>query len=199
MAGALPGVIGALAGKRLTTEQKRFLPEIGVVVALALVVPIALELRAPPVTWVPYASSEGGFHATFPGVPQAGTVTAGPPEHPISVRQFVAHWETPSLDCVIAYIDYAKADIASSKPEEVLANARDGAAKQGQGKVTADESITVGGYPAKAIKIEQEVAWVYSRLILANERLYVVTVATPAGVPEPAEVGTFFESFTIER
>lgn len=210
IAGAIPGLVGALAGKRLTKEQQGFLPAIGVAVALAIVIPVGLQLRPAGISWVPYASTDGGFRVQFPGVPQPSSVSAGPKDRPVNVRQFIVHWPphaegeperpgTLSLDCVVAYIDYAKAELAGTKAEDVLASARDGAVKQGKGKLTEETAIQVGDYPGKEIKIEQDEAWVYSRLVLANERLYVVTVATPAGVDRPAEVGTFFESFAIER
>jgi len=199
VAGALPGVVGALAGKRLSDDQKRMLPVLGVTVALAIVLPIGWALRGPQVKWVNFSSTEGGFRASFPSVPSPNTTTAGPADKQVRLHQFVSHSAAPSLECVVAYVDYSPETLAAGKPEDVLASARDGAARDGKGTVTLEKPFSLGGYPGKAFKIEHEQAWVYTRIVLAKERLFVVTIATPVNVPEPSEVGTFLDSFELVR
>jgi hypothetical protein len=195
--GAFPGIVGSLMGKRLSDEGKRFLPVIGVAVSLAVVIPLAWALR-PAVSWVAFASTEGGFHATFPGIPLPNTTRAGPPDKQIAVHQFVGSCANPPLECVVSYVDYTK-EALGDKPEDVLARSRDGAAESGKGKISQESPFTLAGYPGKAFKLEHEQGFVYTRLVLAKERLYIVQVETLPNVPEPPEVAQFLDSFQLDR
>jgi hypothetical protein len=197
VSGALPGILGSLLGKRLSEEGKRFLPVIGVAVALAIVIPIAYALR-PGINWIAFASTEGGFHASFPGIPLPNTTRAGPPDKQVAVHQFVGSSANPPLECVVSYVDYTKESLGD-KPEDVLARSRDGAAESGKGKITQEQPFTLAGYPGKAFKLEHDQGFVYTRLVLAKQRLYIVQVETLPNVPEPPEVAQFLDSFQLDR
>lgn len=141
----------------------------------------------------PHESSAGQFTVQFPGNPETRTRTI-----PIAGRSY--NWTISRLQNGAGFYGVAYTDLT---PETIQLGAHtlidsikntlmdelDWSALNGRGK-----STTVDGYPAREIIGTQNNQLSVVRLVLADQRVYVV-MSTSADLKE---IGQFLDSFTVE-
>lgn len=142
---------------------------------------------------MPYESSEGQFAVQFPGEPETRTRTL-----PISGKSY--DWTIFRLQNGDGFYGIAYTDLTSETIQlgahavidsikNTLTDELDWSALNDRGK-----STTIDGYPAREIIGTQNNQLSVLRLILADQRLYVV-MSTSADL---AEIGQFLDSFTVK-
>lgn len=160
---------------------------------------LLLWLGAPPAGPGPskeVVSQEGGFAIVMPCVPKAETT-------PVDTAQgrMVMHGLSCQAPGFMAMAVAVQATDLSGDPVERLDNTRDGAvARVREGKVTAEEVITVEGRPGRAVRLEGANGQLaVARFILDQKqnRLYQVFAGTTrTGAPEK-EIEKFLASFRL--
>jgi len=140
-----------------------------------------------------YESSEGQFAVQFPGEPESRTRTL-----PIAGRSY--DWTIFRLQNEVGFYGIAYTDLA---PETIalgasavidsikntLTDELNWSALTGNGK-----SINVNGYPAREILGTQNNQLSVLRLVLADQRLYVVMSSSE----DLTEIGQFIDSFAVQ-
>lgn len=102
----------------------------------------------------------------------------------------------------ISYSDYPVEIVQRIDPNKMLEGSRDGANQSINGKITADASILLGGYPGREFTMEgkdengQSIT-IKSRIILVDNRLYQIMVVTPTGTSDNSSSNAFFQSFEL--
>ena len=155
-------------------------------------------INTPPVltsqsTPVVYESSDGQFAIQFPGEPEPRTRTL-----PIAGKSYdwtIFRLQNESGFYGVAYTDLAPETIALGATtlinsiNNTLTDELDWSALTGNGK-----SIDVNGYPAREIIGTQNNQLSVLRLILADQRLYVVMSTSD----DLTEIGQFIDSFAVQ-
>lgn len=144
-------------------------------------------------SWAPRSLVGEGFTVALPRPPRRM-------EQPI---------ETPNGTVVLTsymveYADAAFAVFYSPRPspealDETLDKARDGVVANLGGKLVSEERVTVGGVPARDLRIATPdgSTSVVSRLILTDERMYQLTTVMPKANADHPAIGWFFGSFAF--
>lgn len=144
-------------------------------------------------TWAAYESSDGQFAIQFPGDPETRTRTL-----PIAGQSY--DWTIFRLQDEAGFYGVAYADLT---PETIALGANavidsikntltdefNWSALNGRGK-----AIEVDGYPTREIIGTQNNQLSVIRLVLADQRLYVVMSTSE----DLTEIGQFMDSFTVE-
>jgi len=141
-------------------------------------------------------SKDGGFAVVMPCEPSYETT-------PVDTAQgrIVVHAYSCQATGFYAMVTYVQASDLSGDPEERLDNTRDGAiGRLRGGKLIAEEKISVGGHPGRAIRAEginNQLA--VSRFILVQKenRLFTILAgANKTSAPEK-EIQKFMGSFRL--
>ena len=105
--------------------------------------------------------------------------------HPSSSRYVIAYSEEVTPERV-------------ENPQEVLERSRDYIIdnKVGLNKI-ADDDLTFEDYPGKQFQLQNEDETIVFRLILVNQRLYVLAVNQQNDAISPKAIDTFFSSFEL--
>jgi hypothetical protein len=170
------------------------------------------EAEYDPANWKEFASTEGGFTVSMPGVPTAYSVPINTPavqivmhnyilktklgEYGVSYFDFPVHSEEPAI--VKGILDGAR--------DEVLANAA---------KLLNENDVTLDGMVGREFIVAQGGAIGRNQLFFVKGRLYALTLATTPNVafsngqpsPNPADhaalyettSGRFFRSFKLSK
>lgn len=172
---------------------------IGIAAPLKAADPVGGEAMPQPVTisqsttWTTYVSSDGQFAARFPGEPESRTRTV-----PIAGKSY--DWTIFRLQDGTGFYGIAYTDLTSETIElgahavvdsikNTLTDEFNWSALTDRGKAT-----TIDGYPAREILGTQNNQLSVLRLVLADQRLYVVMSTSE----DLAEISQFVDSFTVQ-
>ena len=149
--------------------------------------------------------SEGGFTAQMPGTPNRQTQSVDTAGGKIDITMLSTTKGNEAY--IVGYNDIPAsiAAIADANPETFLNNARDGAVRNVNGKVTSEHAITIDGHPGKEFTgdgtspddAKQEGTFT-ARVYWVNPRLYQVLYVRPKTSSAPSENGQkFLDSFKL--
>jgi hypothetical protein len=149
--------------------------------------------------WKEFRSKDAGFSVSMPGVPVVEIKSTDSPLGPLDFHLFTFERE----DCVylVGYTDYPDSFIENSSQDSLLDIACFGAVANLGGKSVENKEMFLDGYPGRSIKIVQkESRSTYNtRLYLAENRLYQVTVLTMKGRKFCEDDKKFMDSFELNR
>jgi hypothetical protein len=94
--------------------------------------------------------------------------------------------------------DYPKDLVDKATSDKILAGARDGAAKQMEGKVVSEKKLTLGGFPGLEVEIDTGEFRYTARLILAKTRLHQAVSMMKRDKPNPGDTRKFLDSLKLD-
>ena len=156
------------------------------VVFLLVIAAIGNAQKSPPAPaadfdpgqWKEFVSKEGGFKIKMPGVPTEVT-------QPVESKSgtVVAHFHsliTKSAEYVVGYTEVAQ-NVETLQPSKATLDAiRDRTLAKENGKLLSEQDVSVAGHPGRALVIEVSDGVFRDKYFLVANRLYTVTVFTPA-------------------
>jgi hypothetical protein len=137
--------------------------------ATLLALLIAFVLALPTQADVPY-TSDGGFSVVFPGdkKPQV--------ESKPTSSGTLSHTATVDLGNSAFVTAYADIPVIETDAKTVLDGARDGALRSSEGKVLSEESVTIGGHPARRISMQSAKFGLKGDILLVLRDKRIITV-----------------------
>ena len=146
--------------------------------------------------WSRVVINSAGFTAMLPaGALTHEIETVESPKGDINFDIIASH--PPSSRYVIAYSE-AVAPERVANSQEVLEKSRDYIIenKIGLAKV-ADDDITFGDYPGQEFKLANQDETIVFRLLLIEQRLYILAVSQQSEAISPESINMFFNSFAL--
>ena len=145
-------------------------------------------------SWSRLVVRSGGFTIVIPqGTISEETKIVETPQEKIEFKIVASH--PPSSRFVAAYsekLDPKK----TSDPDSLLARARDRIIENNAGFTTnTDIDLTFDNYPGKEFTLENESERITFRLLLIEQRLYVLAVSQQKDLISAESVAIFFDSF----
>ncbi len=146
--------------------------------------------------WSRVVVNSAGFTAILPAGALTNEIeTVESPKGDLHFDIIASH--PPSSRYVIAYSE-AVAPERFANSQEVLDKSRDYIIKNKIGlKKVADDDITFGNYSGKEFKLENKEETIVFRLLLIEQRLYILAVSQQSDAISGESIETFFNSFTI--
>ena len=172
----------------------------------ALLVALLFAYSAQTTQWE--TVSESGFTVRMPGKPSKRTQSMDTAVGKIQLTTLAA--EKGGEAFIVGYNDFPDSPAVRDRdPEELLNNARDGAVRTVNGKVTSEKAITMNGHPGKEFSGEgisqeadssgkrQEFTFT-ERIYWVVPRLYQVLYIRPKTTAAPSDDGQkFLDSFRL--
>jgi hypothetical protein len=148
--------------------------------------------------WKPFSSPEGGFTVLFPGQPNADKGNTNTAANSNNLQSFSVLRENEAL-YVVSYKDVVETLIQNSRnPNKVLASVVSGIEKGSKGKVLGENSISLGNFPGREIRIRLEKNIILlGRIYLVNKRVYQLFVVTNQEANLTKSIDGFFKSFQV--
>lgn len=164
--------------------------------AVALVLSAVIFAQALPqqTQWVKVAPQGGRFSVSMPSAPDVTSETKESELGPYTSNLFLS--KGAGAIYIVGWVDYSpgvKLDVQG----EINAN-RDNFVKGVEAEIKSEKKITLNGHPGIEFVAESANSVFKARVYLANPRPYMLATAWAKGAPEPAGVGTFFDSFKFE-
>jgi hypothetical protein len=143
--------------------------------------------------WTEHRFAEG-YRIEFPGTPKSFQQEVQTAVGPIKI--YTQSLNRNGLDFFSAYNRYPN----DAPPERRLEGARDGAVKNVKGILREEESLTIGGAPAKRIIIDVPDPRVVGvqLIVVRGNSLYQAVVVGPVGSESSPDVARFINSFALE-
>jgi hypothetical protein len=166
---------------------------VGITVAvISLLISVIGQTPQTP-TDTKFTSDSGGFSVKVPGKPTTKSEDISSANGPTTLHTFLVETNEGKNFYLVGYSDYnTKLDTTKS-----LDGVIDAQISSMKGKITSDKTITLKGYPGRAVTIETDDVIFYSTVYVAGSRLYQVMFGMPKGDPMPPEAKEFFTSFEI--
>jgi len=156
--------------------------------------------QAPEPALLETVGPDGHFSIKMPGTPEFSssqlTLAAklSPKGNNVRINYFTISLDNDNVAYILAYEDFP-ADVDLSRPDDILAAARDGSA-QGE-KLVSDAPLSLGGVPGRAYTIAKANATlIVVHAFLAGQRLYQLIVVTSKGYTAQ-NLDAFMNSFVI--
>lgn len=144
-----------------------------------------------------FRSDEGRFTVLMPGKPEIRNEAMDMPFGTVNTITYMAG--SRKIGCAVAYTDYPALLIKTTDPQKLLDGARDGAIKDGNGRLISETSINFHGLPARDVLIEVPgKAFTATRYILASPRFYTLLFFAPENKGHEQDISKFFDSFKID-
>jgi hypothetical protein len=144
-----------------------------------------------------FRSDEGRFTVLMPGKPEVQNEAMNMPFGMVNTITYMAG--SRKIGCIVSYADYPALLIKTTNPQKLLDGARDGAIKDGNGRLISETSINFHGLPAKEFRTEVSgKAFTAARFILASQRFYELVFFAPTDKDHEQDISQFFNSFKID-
>ena len=146
--------------------------------------------------WSRVVIDEGGFTAMLPsGAITHEVETVEAPKGNINFDIIATH--PPSSRYVIAYSEEVTAE-RFANTQEVLERSRDYIIDNKIGLIkVADDDITFENYPGKEFKLQNKDETIVFRLLLVEQRLYILAVSQQNDAISQKSIDTFFDSLEL--
>ena len=158
---------------------------------------LVLSVQAPD-EWIKYTSSEGRYNVLLPVQPTVSTKAAS--AGGANFTQYKAAVIEAAVGYMIGYFDYTETMKFS------LDGARDGIIEAVKGTLLTENSISLGGYPGRELRVLAKDASGNEYLTRAryydiNRRVYVVQFIVPksAEAESAAKAAKYFDSFQVVK
>lgn len=170
------------------------------IILITLMLACCLASCSAPPTLTEFKSETGGFAVMTPVPLQEEAKTLETEVGKIDMHQFTGLLN--DIVYVIVYSDYPPEAAPPGYAEKMLDGARNGAMGS-QGRLVAETSISLAGYPGRELVIDtrgeddRPPATYKGRLIMVKNRLYQVTVVAPRGKAGDKIIDEFLQSFKL--
>jgi hypothetical protein len=148
---------------------------------------------------------EGGFTAQMPGTPTREVVSVDTKAGKLDITILTVTKGDEVF--IIGYNDIPASVAADANPKTILDNARDGAVRKVNGKVTSEREISIEGYPGKEFTGDgfspskngekSDEGTFTERVYWVNPRLYQVLNVRPKGSALDDDAQKFLDSFKL--
>jgi hypothetical protein len=134
----------------------------------------------------------------FPGAPQEQKQKVPSAAGELDATMYLLESEGGAGAYLLMCNDYPKDLVDKAAADKVLDGARDGSAKQMDGKVIGEKKITVNGFPGREIEIDTGEFRYVARLVLAKARLHQAVAMSKTDKQKPADTRKFLDSLKID-
>ncbi len=149
-----------------------------------------------------FESTVGGFLVRTPVKLKEEMQTIDTPAGKLELYMFSG--QKNQIGYVVGYMDYPQ-ELASSSPQELLDNARNGAVNNLlgnlQGKLVSETRVSIGGNPGREIVGDAKTSGVdmtlKQRCFLVQNRLFILSVSAQKSTDGIKESDSFLESFRL--
>jgi hypothetical protein len=150
------------------------------------------------VAWKELKSARCKSAILFPGTPQEQKQQV--PSDAGTLDAYLYILETPGGDgaYLLMCSDYPKDLMDKATPDAVLDRARDGSAKEMEGKVGAEKKITVNGFPGREFEISTAQFTYTARLVLAKHRLHQAVFIVKSDKGKSPDTRKYLDSLKVE-
>lgn len=142
-------------------------------------------------------SKDGHFAATFPG---AARMSSAPVQSgDVTVRMTMYAFENGVFSYYVTYSDYPPQVFARTSQGQALTNVIHSTVANVKGKVTHEETITIGNVSGREVVIDvpAQNALMRERLLLVGNRLYQIVYGGPQGSENSKAALDFLNSFRL--
>ncbi len=163
---------------------------------LALVIIAAAAACSLPAKWEKL--SEGGFTVEMPGKAEKQTQTVPTAAGSVAINMFTV--EKGGEAFIVGYNDFPAAAAEAVNLDQMLNNARDGAIRNVNGKLTSERAVTLNGAPGKEFVGEAttpQAGTFTARIYWAKPRLYQVLYVRPKSAAASTNGEKFLASFQL--
>jgi hypothetical protein len=139
-------------------------------------------------SWQDYSSTTGKFTIQFPDKPKEEEESRfGVTRHTVVLKQNDRTYS-------VSYVDWTPEQLEKFDLDRFAEGSVEGA----KGKKTGQESIKLGDYPGRDVRVDlPDGKELRNRIYLVKNRAYVVTVVGKKGFPSSGEAEKFFNSFKL--
>lgn len=149
--------------------------------------------------WTELRSQAGHFHILMPGRPRM--------EHSSLNTEIgvvdMYYWgsDQAPYSFAVVYADYPPSAVKDRDPQQLLANARDGAIANVGGKLTSDENIYLGDYPGREVRVSIQNGEKISiaRFYMVRNRMFSLVCITDRQHDFSPTIDKFLNSFTLDQ
>jgi hypothetical protein len=167
-----------------------------VFLALALARPVAAQ---PAAKWSEFKSRACRCSALLPGSPREQKQTYPTEVGPVDATLYILEVDEGKVAYLVGYNDYPKDKVKGFDKQKMLDGAKKGAVNNVQGKLVAEKTIELSGFPGLEIEVDAGASKVFVRIVVAEERLYQALVVMPAAATRPAHVRKFLDSIKLAK
>jgi|GEM_PF-643709 len=153
--------------------------------------------------WQTFSSKEGGFSLLLPGQPKEQRQPINTATGSVDAIMYIT--EVGNTAFGAGFSDFP-GSASNVDPQQVLAGARDGAAKNVNGTVVDEKPIELAGHPGLEIAVEIPAAAAVpggamyrGRIYLVGNRLYQVIYVALKNDDKPDEYHKLFDSFQLDN
>ncbi|BDG05839.1 hypothetical protein [Anaeromyxobacter oryzae] len=147
---------------------------------------------AKPAAWKEYEVKESGFAVKLPADPERSETSQGP----VTIRTYGVDAGTAGTSYGVLCMTFQ--GVEGDLPPETLDQMSAAMSKQPGMKITKEEKLTVGGFPARHVEVSADDGdgRMAMRIVLGKGRVYqIMAMGKGATALAGAEVKGFFESF----
>jgi len=182
--------------KRAQTIKRLFVLSVAILPLL-----LTSGLQAAPLTrnsaaMMPFVSRAGAFSVLMPGQPQHSSSEIDTPFGRTTLHKFNAETDGGDYAYLVMYADYPS-DMSRIDKATLLANICAKGAAGVNGRVVSGKRVSMNGYPGYMARTESDKFTFLHMVYLAGQRLYQVIFTMPKGYQFPANIRSFYDSFTI--
>jgi len=182
--------------KRAQTIKRFFVLSVAILPLLLTSGLQAATLTSSRAAMTPFASRVGAFSVLMPGQPQYSSKGIDTPFGPTTLHKFNAETDGGNYAYIVMYADYP-GSMSRVDKTSFLADVCVKGATGVEGRVMTGKNISINGYPGRVVRTESNKFTFLHMVCLAGQRLYQVIFAMPKGYEFPANVRSFYDSFTI--
>jgi hypothetical protein len=148
--------------------------------------------------WKRFVPNDNRFAIHFPTQPSRKSEIVNTPDGKVELIQYMS--KKGDVLYAVMYGDYPIKALSGITSEQLLDNARNGAAENVQGRILSEIVISKESCPGRefTIKVEPNTR-VTSQIVLKDNRIYQIVVVTPSDKLFTSERRQFFDSFDILR
>ena len=144
----------------------------------------------------PFTSRAGTFSVLLPGQPQYSSSSIETPFGRTTLHKFNVVTDGGDYAYLVMYADYPT-DMSRVDKATLLTNVCAKGAAGVNGQVVSGKRVSINGYPGHMARSESDKFTFLHLVCLAGQRIYQVIFTMPKGYPFPANVNSFYDSFTI--
>jgi len=159
---------------------------------------IATGVAHADTAWKELKSARCKSAALFPGTPQEQKQKVPSEVGEIEATMYLLEAEGGVGAFLLMCNDYPKDLAEKAAPDKVLDGARDGSAKQMEGKVVSEKKITVNGFPGRELEIATSEFRYFARLVLAKHRLHQAVIMMKTDKVKPEDTRKYLDSLKVE-
>jgi hypothetical protein len=161
--------------------------------AVLLLLPVSAALAQQSFKLSP---PDRSFAVRFPGEPRHEQNISD--SGPVHVEAHSYSWENSEAKFILTYFHLTPPPV-DLKAADALQSAISGTLENARGKLVAQESLTMSGSPARAVKISVgDKTVIDGRFVYVNPRVYQLLVRHKKDV-QPDFEQQFFDSFTVRK